>query len=401
MFYVEGEKMKTNAYLGLYRVPLKRENATGLAVLAEVLKNGTKQYPTVTKLAIAAEEMYGALWDIHLVKKGAEVWLSYSLEVLKHVSEQEALSFLCALMQNPKMEKGLFPEDTVKRCKEIVKQRLEAAEDNKRAFAAKRCLALTAENHGAGVCADGYLEDLDNIKTETLIKLFMSIQQHGALYLFFCGDSEGRQILKKWKKMLQIERAEIWQYPENEIIPTKTKQKQEQKQMTQARVAMGFVLPEKQKNLYCLQVLCEVLGGSANALFFRQIREEQGLCYDISMRCDTVTGMAFVETGVSPKQVKHTIKEILHMIKEVAQNGVEQNLLQQAKTMLCQKYENFADHAWSMLNFTAEQCIFEKAFSVEDAVEVLQSVTQKEIQYMAEQLVCQAIYVLSGQEEQT
>ena len=44
MFYVEGEKMKTNAYLGLYRVPLKRENATELAVLAEVLKNGTQQY---------------------------------------------------------------------------------------------------------------------------------------------------------------------------------------------------------------------------------------------------------------------------------------------------------------------------------------------------------------------
>ena len=54
-----------------------------------------------------------------------------------------------------------------------------------------------------------------------------------------------------------------------------------------------------------------------------------------------------------------------------------------------------------MLNFTAEQFIFEKGFSVEDAVKALQSVTQKEIQYMAEQLVCQAVYVLSGKEEQT
>lgn len=401
MFYVEGEKMKTNAYLGLYRVPLKRENATELAVLAEVLKNGTQQYPTVTKLAVVAEEMYGALWDIRLVKKGAEVWLSYSLDVLKHVSEQEALSFLCELMQNPKMEQGVFSKDTVKRCKEIIKQRLEAAEDDKRAFAAKRCLALTAENNGAGVCADGYLEDLDHITAQTLTELFFSIKQHAALYLFFCGDSEGRKILKKWKKMLQITTAEVWQYPENEIIPKQIKKQQEQKQMTQARVAMGFLLPEKQKNLYGLQVLCEVLGGSANALFFNQIREEQGLCYDISMRCDTVTGMAFAETGVSPKQAEHTIKEILCIIKKVAQNGVEENLLQQAKTMLCQRYENFADHAWAMLNFTAEQFIFEKGFSLEDAVKALQSVTQKEIQYMAKELVCQAVYVLSGKEEQT
>ena len=398
MFYVEGEKMKTNAYLGLYRVPLNRENATELAVLTEVLKSGTEAYPNIIKLAVATEEMYGALWDIHLVKKGAEVWLSYSLEVLKNVSEQEALSFLCELMQNPKMEQGLFPEDTVKRCKEIVKKRLQAAEDDKRAFAAKRCLALTAEGNGAGVCADGYLEDLEYVTAHTLIKQFLSIQRHAALYLFFCGEHEGRQILKKWKSMLKISTDTVWCYPKNYILEKEMKQKQEQKQMTQARVAMGFLLPEKQEQLYGLQVLCEVLGGSANALFFKQIREEQGLCYDVSMRCDTVTGMAFAETGVSPKQAKHTINEILRIIKEVAENGVKDNLLQQAKTMLCQRYENFADHSWAMLNFTAEQFIFGQEFDLDDAVKVLQSVTQKQIQEIAGQLVCQAVYVLSGQE---
>ncbi len=399
MFYVEGEKMKTNAYLGLYRVPLTRENATELAVLAEVLKSGTEHYPNVIKLAIAAEELYGALWDIHLVKKGAEVWFSYSLEVLKNVSEQEALSFLCELMQKPYMEQGLFPEDTVKRCKEIVKKRLLAAEDDKRAFAAKQCLALTAEGNGAGVCADGYLEDLAYVTAHTVTKQFLSIQHHAALYLFFCGEHEGRQILKKWKNMLQISTDTLWCYPQNEIAPKELQRKQEQKQMIQARVAMGFLLPQKQEMLYGLQVLCEVLGGSANALLFKEIREKQGLCYDISMRCDTVTGMAFVETGVSPKQVNHTIKEIQRMLKEVAEHGVAENLLQEAKTMLCQRYENFADHTWAMLNFTAEQFIFGQAYTLEDATKALQSVTQKQIQKIARQLVCQAIYVLSEEGE--
>lgn len=399
MFYVEGEKMKTNAYLGLYRVPLTRENATELAVLAEVLKSGTEQYPNVVKLAMVAEELYGALWDIRLVKKGAEVWFSYSLEVLKNVSEQDALSFLCELMQKPYMAQGLFPEDTVNRCKEIVKKRLLATEDDKRAFTAKQCLALTAKGNGAGVCADGYLEDLPHITAHTVTKQFLSMQQHAPLYLFFCGEHEGRQILKKWKSMLQISADTLWCYPQNEIAPKALHQKREKKQMVQARVAMGYLLPQKQEKLYGLQVLCEVLGGGASALLFEEIREKQGLCYDISMRCDTVTGMAFVETGVSCKQVDHTIAEIERILKEVSAHGVTEHLLQEAKTMLCQRYENFADHTWAMLNFTAEQFIFGQGYTLEDATQALQSVTQKQIQKLAGELVCQAIYVLSEEGE--
>ena len=43
MFFVDGKKFKTNALLGFFRVPLRRENATKLALLAEVLQKGTEK----------------------------------------------------------------------------------------------------------------------------------------------------------------------------------------------------------------------------------------------------------------------------------------------------------------------------------------------------------------------
>ena len=123
MFFVDGKKFKTNALLGFFRVPLRRENATKLALLAEVLQKGTEKYPSVTAVAAAAEECYGALWQVQIIKKGGEAWLSFSMEVSKHVSEKEVLDFLLQLMKHPKRIDNQFPAETVERCKAILRRR--------------------------------------------------------------------------------------------------------------------------------------------------------------------------------------------------------------------------------------------------------------------------------------
>ncbi|MBQ3616187.1 MAG: hypothetical protein II993_09355, partial [Anaerotignum sp.] len=80
IFLLDGKKFRTNLFVLFFELPLKRETATKTALLAEVLKG--QNWTETTK---QAEELYGALWDISVVKKGDRQLLLFSLETLKAV----------------------------------------------------------------------------------------------------------------------------------------------------------------------------------------------------------------------------------------------------------------------------------------------------------------------------
>lgn len=240
MFFVDGKKFKMNALLGFFRVPLRRENATKLALLAEVLQKGTEKYPSVTAVAAAAEECYGALWQVQIIKKGGEAWLSFSMEVSKHVSEKEVLDFLLQLMKHPKRTENLFPAETVERCKAILRRRLEAKGDDKIAFAAKRARELAAEGEGAGICADGYLEDLEKLTAADISSFYEEVLAHAPVCLYVCGDSDGRQMLKKWKGELSLQGKDLWEFGQTCRKQASCRKIAEKANMGQTRLVLAF-----------------------------------------------------------------------------------------------------------------------------------------------------------------
>ena len=90
IFFAEGQKFRTNLLVLFFDLPLKRETATKTALLAEVLRQGEDP----TGAARQAELLFGAHWDISVVKKGERQLLLFSLEALKNVETEEMLAFL-------------------------------------------------------------------------------------------------------------------------------------------------------------------------------------------------------------------------------------------------------------------------------------------------------------------
>lgn len=402
MFFVDGKKFKTNALLGFFRVPLRRENATKLALLAEVLQKGTEKYPSITTVAAAAEACYGALWQVQVVKKGAEAWLSFSMEVSKHVAEKEVLDFLLQLMKHPKLSEGQFPAETVERCKAILRRRLEAQADDKMSFAAKRAMELSAEGEGAGVSADGYLEDLEKLTTIEISRFYEDMLAHAPVYLYVCGDSDGRQMLKKWKRALELQGKDLWEFSHTSHKEHASRKIAEKANMQQTRLVLAFdsgVYPWDRAFL-SLRVLCEVLGGG-NGLLFQEIREKQGLCYDISMRCDTMTGLAFVQTGVAGKDAKHTASEICRILRNVVDDGIKNDDFQDAVEQIRRKISNISDSQWKIMDYVAEQEIVGTNLDSEQMLRRLGDVTVEDVVKMAQRLSLRTMYALTGEEEFT
>lgn len=404
MFYTNGEKFKTNAYLAFYRIPLQREEATKLAVLTEIYRSGIQtgfakdDAEVLVAVQKEAENLYGALWDIQIVKKGAEAWLSFSLEVAKHVTEQEALDFLSALMRPVTQE---MCTQVLERRKAILRRRLEAQADDKMTYATLRCQELTGGQTGFGVCADGYLEDLEQITAEGLMAFDTKIRRHAPLYLFFCGDAEGRKNLKQWKKHLEVSTETIWIFPKVYLEPREVQMVRDRQKVSQTRLAMGFVsnISPKSRKMMALRVLCECLGSSGSGLLFQQLREQQGLCYDISLRCDRMSGLVYAQTGVAQKDLKQSASQIVKIIKNVARQGIAEADFQNAKRQIAQQIQDIADHPWQILDFVAEQEVLQTNADTQTYLHLLENMEQEEIKKAAADLELATIYILTSEEE--
>lgn len=153
--------------------------------------------------------------------------------------------------------------------------------------------------------------------------------------------------------------------------------------------------------MLALRVLCECLGSSGSGLLFRQLREKQGLCYDISLHCDRMSGFVYAQTGVAQKDVKQSASQITKMIKNVAKQGIAEADFQNAKHQIAQQIQDIADHPWQILDFVAEQEVLQTNADTQTYLHALKNLEQEEIQKAAATLELAAIYVLTSEEEKT
>ena len=184
IFFAEGQKFRTNLLVLFFDLPLKRETATKTALLAEVLRQGEDP----TGAARQAELLFGAHWDISVVKKGGRQLLLFSLETLKNVETEEMLAFLRERLFAP-LQNG-FTEKTVERQKKILRQKLENQRDDKKAFARRRALEETAKGTALAISGDGYAEDLEEIGAEGLLAFYRELLETARVKVFFCGEKD-------------------------------------------------------------------------------------------------------------------------------------------------------------------------------------------------------------------
>lgn len=400
IFWLDGKKFKTNLFLLFFELPLRRETATKTALLAEVLREGSKAYPDARRIATAAEEMYGALWDISIVKKGEKQLLVFSLETAKAVDTEESIGFLKALSSEPLVDHLGFSEAVVNRRKEIMARKLAALKDDKQDYARRRCLQEAAKGTPLEISADGYEEDLDEIDGKTLYDYYCKIVEHAPVKIFFCGDEGEKRKLTVFRKIFQggepLESLrEVEQSTRQEPVFVR-----ENTPMEQARLLLAFdTKAEWGKRSYgTMLVLNQLFGGDPDSLLFQNLRERDGLCYDIKSFSYPLTGLLFVQTGINVQDAKKSAKGILHELEKLGQDVVEEKKLEQAKTALLRQYRTIADQPWAMADFSVEQVLGEGERGLEPFLRRIRNVTAEEVSRMANKAVLKAIYLLSGQE---
>lgn len=392
IFLLDGKKFRTNLLVLFFDLPLKRETATKTALLAEVLKKTDWQ-----TAARQAEELYGALWDIAIVKKGKRQLLLFSLETLKAVDVEDAIGFLQERLFSP-LREGVFREEIVERQKAILKQRLEAMQDDKKDYASRRALEETAKGTDWAVSADGYKADLEEINAGSLFSWYREICERAAVKIFFCGDKTEKEKIVSLRKAFagKVVLAKEEEEADTVDAPQFIRERME---MEQARLVLGFQADVETERRQAALLLCNrLLGGDADSLLFQKVREEAGLCYDVKSFCYPLSPFFFVQAGIRAQDAKETGKLVLKAIAQLKEEGVSAEKLRQAKDALLREYDALADTPWAMVDFFAEQALQGRELRTEKLLRCIEQTEMEEIRRAAAHLQLKTVYLLSGEE---
>ena len=189
---IETNKFKTNLMAIFLSLPLQRENATKNALLAAVLRRGTKELVSQEEISKNLEEMYGASFDCGIEKSGDYHTMKFYLELLNNqflpVEEdlsKKGLELLLDIVFNPYTENASFKKEYVEQEKANLKQIIEGKIDNKGSYALERCIEEMYKDKPYGIYKYGYIEDLNAINEKEDQLAQAAEVGKNILYLFF------------------------------------------------------------------------------------------------------------------------------------------------------------------------------------------------------------------------
>ena len=397
--FLEGNKFKTNVIGLLIRTNLCRENATKIALLAEVLKSGCKKYPSKQKVEIQMEELYGSIFDISVIKKGEEQILFFYLEMIKNEKElfEKGIQFLNEILFFPLAENGKFSDEIVNREKESLRRKIKMKSDNKKEYAKLRCIEEMCKNEPFGVYGDGYEEDLDEINSKNLYEFYLKLMKDAPIEIIVSGESE-KETFQQLEKKFCFKRQtykEIERKRNTKKIE-KVQEVIEEKQVLQGKLCIGYRSNSQPvgKDFYSLLVFNEILGAGASSRLFAEVREKEGLCYYVNSILYRFKSIIVVQSGIDASKFKKVAEMIQKVIQNLKTDTIEQEELENAKKSLLKHYNSLSDYQTGIMDFYMNEYLLETKESLKDFVKNIQAVKAESINQIAKGLEQDTIYFL-------
>ncbi|MDW0111732.1 pitrilysin family protein [Sporosarcina saromensis] len=170
-------------------------------------------------------------------------------------------------------------------------------------------------------------------------------------------------------------------------------QTMKEKAIEQAHVCLGYPgLPLKDERLHDLILLDSIIGGTMSSRLFQQIREELGIAYSVFSYYSsfTSTGAFVIYGGTAPEQVDTMVRCMDEIILDVAQNGVTDEELHNAKEQLKGSFLIGLDSAEARMHRNANnELILGEHRSIDEVVALIEQVQVTHVNRLAREIFVQ------------
>ena len=406
---INTNKFKTNLFATFLATPLTRENVTKNALLAAVLRRGTKKIKSQDLISKKLEEMYGASFDCGIEKTGDNQVIKFYLETInenflpeKEELDKKSIEILFDIVFNPLIENEQFNEDYVESEKKKLKQIIDGKIDNKRAYSFERCIEEMFKNEPYGLYKFGYIEDLDLITPKSLYKYYCELLQKCKIDIFLSGDFEGKNINeiiknnceinklteRKPEYIANIEKTEIQEVKKTKII-------EEKMQVGQGNLVIGLSSNSQIENSkFIMSIYNAILGGGANSKLFQNVREKNSLAYTAGSTFKRQKNTIFIRCGIEISNYDKALETIKKQIEDMRNGKFTEEDIENSKKLIISSIKGISAEQDSEITYYYGQELSDTFTNIEEYVKKIEKVTKKELVEVARDMWINTIYFL-------
>lgn len=403
---IETDRFKNIEIRFNFKRPIKKKEITIRNVLNDILINTNKKYPTIRDIEVRAEELYSFGASSSCYKSGNYSIISISCNFLnENYTEkgmlEESIQFFLDLILNPNVEDGSFAQKPFEYTKESLKNDIESIKDDPRGYSIIRLREEMDPNSPISYRSFGYVEDLEQITSESLYMYYKDVLQNDVIDIFVLGDVRSNDIKDMFEKYIQLDRKQP-QFKMNHCISAEQvrdsiKEVEEIEEINQSKLSIGvrvYDMDEYEKK-YTLNALSFVLGGSSDSKLFKKLREENSLCYYVSSSPSMLYSDMIIVSGIDGDKYETAVQLIKEAIEDIQNGGVKQEDVDQEISVYTNSCIEMYDSPSSILSNYLSHEYLGNDF-IEEKIERIKEMTPEKIINLAKKIKIDTIYLLRG-----
>lgn len=402
---IKTDKFKSITVKVSFHRVIKKNEITIRNILSDMFMQSSKKYNSKRELTIKAQDLYAAGLRTTNSRLGNYINTDFYLTVLNDKYTEDgnfasSLEFLSEIMFNPDVENGKFNEEKL----DIVKSTCRSALNSIKEDASNYSLVRMAEAFGEGEPISyrmmGYLEDLDDITGTSLYEFYLDMIKNDFVDIFVIGDisiKETTDLIKMYFKFDILKKLKM-PFMVDEKKPRRSKLVFNEKiDNTQSKLAIGCRingLSEYERN-YPLTLFNVIFGGCSDSKLFKEVREENSLCYTIYSITNKLDNVLLIRAGIDKENYKKTVSLIEKNLKDMCNGKFDETDILMAKEYYNTALEEIEDSQSKIINnYLMMELINTDDIDVKR--EKMSKVTKSEIVKVAKKVTIDTIFCLEG-----
>ena len=405
LHFIKTDIFKTITMKVIFHTPIIKEDITKRNILSDILLQSTKEYKTRRDLTIKSEDLYAA--DIYTSNQrvGNYIMTSFILQTLndKYTEEnnfEESIKFLHEIIFNPDVEEERFKEDKL----ELVKSNATLALNSIKEDAANYSLIRMSEAYDKtspiSYRMTGYLEDLDKINEENLYEYYERMLDNDYVDIFILGDINEKELLpiiKKYFKFKKVKKRKASYYLPNKKPRKRRLFAKETTKNSQSKLAIACPISKMtdyEKN-YSLLLANIILGGTGDSKLFKEVREENSLCYTIRSNYNRLDNLMVINAGIDNVNFDKAVELITKNVQDMKKGKFTDSDINVAKEFYKTSAESLMESPSRIIN----EVLTEEILGVEplsERVRKIEKVTKKDIMRACKKINMDTVFLLEG-----
>ena len=404
---IQNERFKTNLIAIFLSLPLERETVTTNSLVPMILRRGSKNMPTQEEISKQLENMYGAIFDCGIEKKGENHILKFYLESIndEFLPEdngtilQKSIDKLLEIVFNPLIENEGFNKQYVEQEKINLKQIIEGRADNKSRYALDRCIEEMYKNTKYSLYKYGYVQDLEKIDEKNLYKAYKKIIEECTVDIYISGildekiikyveeNSNLKNINNRKSKIKKYEIEKETEKQENIIF--------ENLDVNQGKLVMGLKVPiQEEEKQYDTIIYNSILGGSANSKLFQNVREKASLAYTANSNYIRMKNKICINCGIEFANYEKAVEIIKAQLEEMKTGNFSEEDVENSKRGYIAAIKSIEDEQDTEIMYYFGQEFTNIKLDIKGYIDMIEKVKKQDILEIAKIVKIDTIYFL-------